>query len=331
MKKISAILLLLVSTLMGAQEFYLVNENNIIYTYDYSNGQVSLLTIVNLPGQSILDIAYADSNHLYAITDSDDLIDIDVATGNFVIIHEFLGNFIASGLVYSPNNDIILINSGLSTMITFDLDTGSIVSDVFIGEENSGDITFFKGNVLFQGITSQDIFAYANGTITSVACTDTVGLYGMSNYFTDCNNNLVLAFDDIGRVLEYDIDGQTYEEIDTVLSTVGVVYGATTINEQFAYDCPLVELEEISCELGVRDNNQKLFYLYPNPSSETIYIQSANSYETIRYTIYTISGMFVGEGIYGDGINITSLASGMYFLKLSTETSTTEVASFIKH
>lgn len=236
------------NVVLFAQEFYLLNNDNQIYSYNYGNGVATFLTSVNMPDDQLVDIAYADEDHLYATTSAALIINIDITTGDFDVVFEFQNDHNYNGLVYNTDNNLVAIDSQAGAIITFSLDTNTVISEYIIGTGNPGDLTYYQGNLLFQGMNSTDIFSFDGTTVKSVACAHFVGYWGMSNFTTDCNTNLFLAFDGGGKVWEYDIEGQTYEEYDNLNTQLGGIYGSTTVNEQFAYDCSLVDLEEIYCE-----------------------------------------------------------------------------------
>ena len=83
------------------------------------------------------------------------------------------------------------------------------------------------------------------------------------------------------------------------------------ISGNYIYDiCPEALIEDYS---GVEDNSEELI-LFPNPSTDFITLDiSANS----KYTIHNSLGEKIKAGIIlGDGkINISSLSSGIYFIK----------------
>lgn len=254
------------NVVLFAQEFYLLNSINQIYSYNYSDGSANFLVTVDSSVDTLLDIAYASPDHMYGVTNMGMIVDIDMLTGDFDIVFEFQNGQIHSGLVYNTDNNLVMINSMIGAIITFSLDSNTIISEFIIGTGNPGDLTYYQGNLLFQGTSSEDLLAYDGSIVKSIACADLVGYWGLSNFITDCNTNLLLAMDGGGRVWEYDIEGQTYEQIDDLASEIGGVYGATTVNEQFAYDCNLVNLEEVYCEFLRED---RFFLCEYNTATQT--------------------------------------------------------------
>lgn len=62
-------------------------------------------------------------------------------------------------------------------------------------------------------------------------------------------------------------------------------------------------------------NNEKLFEIFPNPSSEAIHIKGSDKLINQPYSIYTILGDLIQFGNVSEGtINIYALKTGIYFL-----------------
>lgn len=321
MHKVSLLLAFLTSFIASSQEFYILNLENQIYTYEYSTGAINFVVEVNYPtGIQITDIAYADADHFYGIDVLGAIINIDLVTGDYTTVFQLPSDLNFNGLVYNSNNQLVAItNTNDSRLITIDLNTNTIVSEIFIGTGNSGDITYYKGNLLFQGVVSgSDILAYDGTTVKSVACFTSTGLWGIANYITSCDSNLVLAFDAGGEIWEYDIEGQTYELIDTASAITGGLGGATTVNEQNAYNCDLVDLEEVNCKLMVDeyvficeynnatkinsiqylDTSNNLYHLFDIDLVDTILLDIAFSSEGLLYGITDDQEIIE---IFGDG------------------------------
>ena len=66
--------------------------------------------------------------------------------------------------------------------------------------------------------------------------------------------------------------------------------------------------------LGVNYSEQVHNYLYPNPAKNSFSISSSN--EVISYVIYSITGDKVLKGRNKINIDISSLSSGIYFVKV---------------
>ena len=73
--------------------------------------------------------------------------------------------------------------------------------------------------------------------------------------------------------------------------------------------------------LGIENNNELGFTIYPNPATESIAISSSNSQTNISATIYSISGKKIKEvpSIKANqSMDISTLASGIYILTIDS-------------
>jgi len=66
---------------------------------------------------------------------------------------------------------------------------------------------------------------------------------------------------------------------------------------------------------------------YPNPGSELLYL---NTSLPIQFEIYSTQGQQIDKGTYVDGIHISQLKAGIYFLKLNFDSNAERVIKFIK-
>ena len=87
---------------------------------------------------------------------------------------------------------------------------------------------------------------------------------------------------------------------------------------------PFLRWQGILCEgeTGITNISQNAkLQIYPNPASTQLYVKF-DAQEAVDYTIYSITGQILLQGKVQDNlpINIESLASGMYYLKIAGKT-----------
>ncbi len=99
------------------------------------------------------------------------------------------------------------------------------------------------------------------------------------------------------------VDDATY----STANWINIDSTATFVNDQAGCDA-----------LGVNDFTLPALTLYPNPASSTVQIEGLIT--TAAYTLYNAIGVQVsrGEVVNNEQIDINSLASGLYFLKLDS-------------
>lgn len=88
-----------------------------------------------------------------------------------------------------------------------------------------------------------------------------------------------------------------------------------------------------SCEisiLSIADNDLENISMYPNPTSEVIYIDIINA-EKFTAKVYSIHGQEVKMNtVSSSEINVQNLTPGIYFLEIATQEGYKEVRKFIK-
>ena len=79
--------------------------------------------------------------------------------------------------------------------------------------------------------------------------------------------------------------------------------------------------------VGVEEEQQPDFVVYPNPAQEFLTIQSTNKSANTPYTIYAIGGDLVQSGnvIANQRIDLHKLSAGLYSIVMAGE-----VARFVK-
>lgn len=80
---------------------------------------------------------------------------------------------------------------------------------------------------------------------------------------------------------------------------------------------------------SVKNKNKTVLKIFPNPACNNLFI-SYNSKSTIFYGITDITGRTLKQGIYYNGINISDLTPGVYFINLSLPNGIKELKKFIK-
>jgi hypothetical protein len=90
----------------------------------------------------------------------------------------------------------------------------------------------------------------------------------------------------------------------------------------FAGDCSPV--------LGVEDNISEQIAVFPNPTRGFLNIKSGLSNEILGISLFDLSGKKIGLNLQNEGIDISNLENGMYFLIIET-TSGSKIEKIIKN
>lgn len=120
-------------------------------------------------GEQILEIAYPPDGKLYGIVSSK-IIEINLSEETYDEVYQFLITGQYSSLFYNSNNQILTLELNTNHLIIIDIATFTEVSDVVLNESLLDDLTYYKGNLIFQGSLSNNIQAYQQGSIKTVAC-----------------------------------------------------------------------------------------------------------------------------------------------------------------
>lgn len=325
MKKYLVLFMILAtSTLLYAQEFYICNFKNTtgvssirLVDEDFN---VSHIVDVNVSAGIILDISFDSTGKLYGVTSINTIIEFNLSNGLYSVIHQFTEAGTYNSLTYdSLNDELITINWDTFTIYRFNLGTQTITSAIIIGISTPGDLTFYKGNLIFQDASTSDFVTYDGFEYKTIACGFNQGFFGFSNYTTSCNTNYVYAFGEFGLIYQYNVEDNNYQLIGDITTQTDFVYGSATINEYQASNCPLVNLDEVDCDLSVNDNNLSEIEIYPNPTTGKIFVSTNSFYDNLYYSLYTIDGKLLETSIFYSEINLENLTKGIYILELHNE------------
>ena len=77
-------------------------------------------------------------------------------------------------------------------------------------------------------------------------------------------------------------------------------------------------LEFGACVLSVDEVLSQQFSIYPNPAQNVITINNRSTNQITNATLYDILGKDTGMRLSGDNMDISALATGIYYLSLTT-------------
>ena len=127
----------------------------------------------------------------------------------------------------------------------------------------------------------------------------------------------------------YLISGAVYKSIEMIFSNVPPIPVAAHPEPLWDRDALAIFAEK--APLGVGNPSVKLFNLYPNPASTDIAIESKLPHASFR--IFNQVGKTIQSGKLSntsERIDITSLASGLYLIRIESKDGLTEVQKFVK-
>jgi len=140
---------------------------------------------------------------------------------------------------------------------------------------------------------------------------------------TFCENDLPISISATGNATSY--SWNTGASTATTTITAAGTYTVTgTLNGCSSTDNIVIATDPCA---GIEENQQLSFQLYPNPSNSVIYIIS-NSQESFDYSVYSIEGKLMLEGIMNNGttaVTVNHFAPGKYFAKIGAKVIAFEV------
>ena len=153
-------------------------------------------------------------------------------------------------------------------------------------------------------------------------CGDDFETIGFANFTIDCGDNLVYGLTWSGNIFEYNIESNEMMQVGNILPQGIEIYGATTVNEYMASTCTLEELPEVECVLNVSEEFASNLEIYPNPVTDVLKVQNLNYSQDIFYTLFSIEGKKLAQGILTTEIDLSHFSSGIYLMNIYNKSKT---------
>lgn len=137
-----------------------------------------------------------------------------------------------------------------------------------------------------------------------------------------CKNTIFFAFLDAGPGLSY--AWNTGDTTQQLLITTKGVYKVEVFNEYGCSATDSVVVTEKDCWVGVEENEQARFAVYPNPSKGALYLQGNSNLGQVTVNLRDLSGKSVMETTTLLEANkpvllqLEALPKGLYFVELRT-------------
>lgn len=308
--------LLLLSTPLWSQSFLVSNGSNELFEVD-ENLNVTSLAQFEFTYGTFFDLAISPSGTLYAITDAEVLLSLDIATESVQVIGELpYGVGIYTALVGQPDGTLLAIDNANGSLVQFDASNGAILEVTEFGQFSPGDLTFYRGNLIFPG-SNLNFYTYEEGQEPfQIACTE-AQVFGLANFIDDCGTDLIYGFDGVANVYHYVPENQSLELLGNIFSSTQNIFGATTFNEWEAALCPMELLVEIDCDALSTEEPQRLDWsIFPNPTPGLINLRIPERTIPKRIEILNVTSQALLSLPYQEQIDLTGLASGLYILSL---------------
>lgn len=310
------------STIAVPQSIYIQKANGKVYEY-YQDGRVYQKTeIVDVNGGyiEIVDIAIGPDNSLYALTQDGVICSVDWQSG---IIQRLTQPYQipSPALVCSGENRFIYLDL-IGDLKEYNIQNGQTTTIASIAVTTPGDITLFKGNVVFP--THHEIMAYnlSSDSLYTMYCFDEYrNDFGIVSASTDCYNNVLLLpankWDDGPHFFPIDVRRKKAVSFPQSNFAQGATNGFASEKEHLGLMCASEIVKPIDCLSTFNINqNKNLIQISPNPAHQFLTISGLKT--PAQFNVFSINGQLIKKEVLTDGtVNISDLDAGTYILKLN--------------
>lgn len=304
------------------------NGNN-IYRVE---ADYSLTFIVTVNGYPLADIALSPNGVMYGIVISTsdyyyEIVEIDLIAGALQIIATLpaFNSFGYTSLVCSNDYELYTLSAN-GELYRYDILNDVIDIVAYVGDTTPGDLTFYKGNLIFQSNSSKDIKAFniQNETLSTILCMSApwpvqYGIednYGVTNNFENCETEQIVATDLSDGFYELDIENEQIFLLENFpIQSPASVYGLTSTTEHLASTCAVYSFDDIDCNaVGIEEQIDELINIYPNPAEDFIIIEGIENISYIK--VFSSDGKNVRTiNTDIDRIELGNYPSGIYFFQ----------------
>ena len=303
----------------------LVFNGNDLYFTEANIGKISKIDITEATPTAVAVASGLSSPYTLALNGNDLYIaentankisKIDITAGG-TSIDVVTGLSAPYGLALNGNDLYISLLSGSSgKIIKIDITaTTPAASDVFILTTGVfATAIAFNGNYLYMGLQTK--ISKIDITETTPTLTDVVTGLSVPNGLAFNGNDLYIAEYTANKISKIDITaGGT--STDVVTGLFGPEGLALNGNELYIAEIPANKISkiDIGATAGIDDQNQLDISIYPNPTSDMVYI--GGNYTQLKVVIYNILGKEVINKSITNSIDISHLENGVYLMKLS--------------
>lgn len=271
-----------------------IGINTITYTYIADNGCSASETI----SMTLLELPVADfdlSDDLICITES-----VDLTYSGSGGIDNFLWEAGGATVAIAPNPTLTFATSGAQT-ISLTVDRDGCTSET----------------------VSQTLEVASELSAVQISCSPSAGSVTFSWNEVQGSSSFLIS---INGTTEFS-SGNTSTTVSGLQSEEEVTLSVTAISDG---PCPDVAAE-ITCAstlVGLEDISIEQYSLYPNPAYDMLTIQG--SIPAHKLMIIDVNGAVVKTSVYTNSLDISALATGVYFMRIMQENGKERVLRFLK-
>ena len=262
----------------------------------YLNLEQNSLTSIDV-SQNILLEELILGNHTIDIIPANSYTNIDI-TQNTLLRHfscQFCGNIDSIDFSMSPNLEIISVV--FSELNTIDVSQNTELQYLILGRYEVPDYIFGISNNL------ETVDLSNNPDLIEVQMQNT-NIHTLNLKNGDTDNIEVLKAD-----VNPNLNCILVDNEDQAASGTGNY-------ANWIYDEEVTSFSDTECVLSVSENYLQELKVYPNPVTNRLFVQSNQPLQHLA--VYNLSGQLLRQSEQSQFINVSSLASGLYIVKLTT-------------
>ena len=106
----------------------------------------------------------------------------------------------------------------------------------------------------------------------------------------------------------------------TLASISGLAPGLYEVTVTDAGGCVIVDTVFVAFPNGINELNEQSIFIYPNPATDHVYVEMAGINPSLMtVSINDLSGRIIIQEVTSNSINTSSLANGIYIIKVNTD------------
>jgi hypothetical protein len=302
-----------------AQGVYKTTNNFDTYTQLSPNGKTVIDVIISVEDTSVIIISEVD----FGLPTTDIKRSSD-GGASFTSVSTIIGN----RLMFSPNdNDTVYVATDDGVEISDDF--GLTFNPWMLSGEDCLSLNAL-GSDLYVGTADGVIHKISAGVALDISGPWETPVEMKSILFED--NHLFVGlsgaekdtlFDLHGSVWQSNDDGSTWTEITGDMTSTNI-YGSNILESNGhelilgTYGGGLFKSSGLDLSVGIGDQDDVLFLVFPNPTTDHIIVNSIQSIIGLKYSILDIKGVVVKSGSYSvSGISTQNLDAGAYFIQIN--------------